>query len=388
MHGPESRNHEPLMESVVQREERIARLAGERAVRSVAGVEDRALTRASLPVSMVGTSSIPGARPVSVREALGLPDVQACVRAFAGVFAQVQLQAVRDGLDGPMRAREAAADRLLERPEDGVSAAAWRGRLGTHMAVYGEAFIGLARDGDDRIAALQLLDPSVVAVEILAGRRQFVVPDALGQPRRLSTSDVLHVCGPVSLDGVRALGPIRSAPLAFQLARAVAEHATRTFSSGTKTQTIVSVKGQGPAADEVSDNLMRELKARPDGVVVVDGDVVDVQRLGATNTESDLIASARWATQLIARSMGLPMSVVGEGIGDSMTYSNSQAQMAALAGLHLRPFLECVIGALALCDELFYGGLRPRWMLEDAPLDPDRGFGAAATTPTPLEAPR
>jgi len=200
------------VESVAEREERIARLAGERAVRSSPGAEDRALTRASLPVSMLGTSTIPGARPVSVREALGLPDVQACVRAFAGVFAMVELVAVRDGLEGPLRAREAPADRLLERPEDGVSAAAWRGRLGTHLALYGEAFLGLARDGEGRIAALQLLDPAVVTVEIIAGRRQFQVPDALGQPRRLTTSDVLHVLGPVSLDGVRALGPIRSAP--------------------------------------------------------------------------------------------------------------------------------------------------------------------------------
>jgi HK97 family phage portal protein len=372
------------MESVAEREDRIARLAGERAVRSSAGAEDRALTRASPPASMLGASSIPGARPVSVREALGLPDVQACVRAFAGVFAMVPLVAVRDGLEGPMRAREAPADRLLERPEDGVAAAAWRGRLGTHLAVHGEAFIGLARDGEGRIAALQLLDPAVVEVEIVAGRRQFQVPDALGQPRRLSTSDVLHVCGPVSLDGVRALGPIKSAPLAFALARSIGEHAVRTFSSGAKTQTIVSVKGQGPAADEVSDNLMRELKARPDGVVVVDGDVVDVQRLGASNVEADMIASARWASQLIARSMGLPASaVLGETVGDSATYVNAQSQLAALAGLHLRPYLEAVVGALALCDELFFGGLRPRWALEDAPLDPERGFGAAPATPNP-----
>lgn len=373
------------MESVAQREQRIAALE-ERRDRVPAGGESRALTRASLPAVMLGASTIGDGRPVSIRAALALPDVQACVRAFAGVFAMVPLQAVRDTHDGAVRAVGTRAEGLLERPEDGVSAAAWRGRLGTHLAVYGEGFIGLARDGEGRIAALQLLDPSVVQVEIVAGRRQFVVPDVFGTPRRLSTADALHVLGPVSLDGVRALGPIKSAPLAFQLARAVAEHATRTFTGGARVQTIVSVRGQGPAADEMMANLSRELRARPDGVAVIDGDAVDVKTLGSTNVEAEMIAAARWATQLVARTMGLPPNVVGEGIGDSMTYSNSQAQMAALAGLHLRPYLEATVGALNLCDELFAPGLRARWMLEDAPLDPERGFGAAPTPTTGLEA--
>lgn len=375
------------MESLHENRMRVATLESARAERRgdetrafLPAGEERDITRASLPEVMLGASGIGGARPVSIRQALALPDVQACVRAFAGVFAMVPLQAVRDGLDGPVRAVAAAADRLLERPEDGVSAAAWRGRLGTHLAVHGEGFIGLARDGEGRIAALQLLDPGVVQVEIVAGRRQFVVPDALGRPRRLSTADVLHVLGPVSLDGVRALGPIKSAPLAFQLARAVAEHAVRTFNGGAKVQTIVSVRGQGAAADETMRNLSREFSARPDGVAFIDGEVVDVRTLGSTNREAEMIASARWATQLVARTMGLPPTVVGEGIGDSMTYTNSQAQMAALAGLHLRPYLEATVGALSLCDELFFGGLRARWMLEDAPLDPARGFGAAAPT--------
>lgn len=369
------------MESVAERAQRIesleARRGGVESRELARGGEERALTRAGLPAAMLGASAFGEGSPVSVRAALALPDVQACVRAFSGVFAQVPLAAVRDTHDGHVPAVGTLAERLLERPEDGVAAPAWRGRLGVHLAVYGEAFIGLARDADDQIAALQLLDPTVVQVEVVAGRREFVIPDALGTPRRLGTTDVLHVMGPTSLDGVRALSPIRSAPLAFQLARAVAEHATRTFLSGARVQTVISVKGQGPDAGEVMANLSRELRARPDGVAVVDGDAVDVQRLGATNVEADLIGSARWATQLVARTMGLPPTVVGEGIGDSMTYSNSQAQMAALAGLHLRPYLECVVGALALCDELFFGGLRPHWALEDAPLDPERGFGSA-----------
>lgn len=334
-----------------------------------------------LPASVTGRPA-PG-----ILEALRLPDVRACVAHYASTFALVPLEVMRETPEGPVPTTGTAAADLLERPSDGMTAAAWRGQVGTHMALYGESLIAKWRDVDGQVVELQPLDPASVEVRRDGRRRLFVWHDDRGRRHELTTEDVLHAIGPLTIDGVRGSSPIRDAPLAFEVARAIAEHAARTFSAGARVQTVVAVQG-GADADDRMANLARDLRTRPDGLVIVRADEIDVKSLGASNTESDLVAAARWASQLVARAMHVPATAIGETAGDSMTYANAQAELRAMAGLYLRPALICVQDALSLDDELLPGPLLARFAIDDVPLDPERGFGSAdPVTPPRQETP-
>ncbi len=152
------------------------------------GVESRDLTRESLPASMLGGSSIGGAAGDYPRGA------RAAGRA--GV-SQGFGRGLRDDAAGG-GARRAGGSRPRDRLRGRSTAPASRGRgqrsclaraPEDHPALHGAGFVGLARDGDGRVAALELLDPSVVQVEIVAGRRQFVVhlaPATDGSDRKCS----------------------------------------------------------------------------------------------------------------------------------------------------------------------------------------------------------
>lgn len=339
--------------------------------------ERRTLTSDDLPESMRLPASVTGRPAPSIVEALRLPDVRACVQHYAGVFALVPLRVLRETPEGPVETTGTAAEALLARPSDGMAASAWRGQLGTHLALYGEALIAKWRDGAGEVVELALLDPRSVEVKRVGRRRLFVWHDERGVRHELTTGDVIHVIGPLTVDGIRGSSPIIDAPLAFEVHRAVVEHAARTFSAGTRVQTIVGVSA-GADADDRLKNLARELQARPDGVAFVRTDEVDVKSIGSSNRDSDLVAAARWASQLVARAMHVPPTAIGETAGDSMTYANAQSELQALAGVYLRPALVAAQDALSADEELFAGPLVARFALDDVPLDPARGFGGAS----------
>jgi HK97 family phage portal protein len=371
------------MENVEERAQRIARLEAQR---GRPPVEDRALTRSTLPGVFFPQTGAGDA--VSVRSALGLVDVFASVSVYARMFTLLPWHAYRKTGEGRVRLDDSLLGRLLRKPAPGVSPAAWRGHLGTTLAVAGEAFVGLYRDADARIVALGLLHPDRMEVALIDGAPLYTYTGEDGTRQYLAGRDVIHVRGPLSLDGLRGCSPIRYCREVFSTAKSIGEHAGQTWQSGAMPPGVLKVPA-GPTADDLMANLDRAWHQRGRGrVAVLQGDIA-FEAVGVNNSDSEFIASAAWSSQAVARAFGLPPWAIFTATSDSsLQYSTTEGQLKALVTHSLAAWFVAAEDAFSANAELCPGDLychvevegvmrpdhqaRAEWYAKA--LDPERGW--------------
>jgi HK97 family phage portal protein len=347
------------VETTTEREQRVARLEDRRAG---GRVEDRAITRESLPPVMVtGTSAGP---VISPRNALSVPAAWACVRALVDAASSLPLHCHRRTPAGRVRADDTATAALLDRPAPGVTQPAFLGHLMTCLQLHGEAFVSKWRDETGRVSQLGMFDPSLVEIEVQGGMPWYTVTVSDPVPRTvvLGPADVIHVRGPLTLDGVRGASPVKIVREAFGYAAALVEHGSRTFSNGAVPRGVLYLEDGGPAAEEMLQNLARDFEARHRGasnagkVALLTG-AVKFQPVSMSNSDSEWLGSCRYSDAQIASIWRVPPWVIGADTGSSLTYATVAEQLRAFVMFSLRPWLVSIEAAYNADAELFPGGL-------------------------------
>ena len=324
--------------------------------------EDRSLTVESLPPSMVPVSA---AGPVvTTRNALAVPAAWACVRALVDAASSLPMHVYRRTDRGRTRADDAPVAALLRQPAPGITQPAFLGHLMTCLQLHGEAFVSKWRDAEGRVAQLGLFDPSLVQVDVQGGVPFYTVTTADDEPRVLilTTADVIHVRGPLTLDGVRGVSPVRMVREAFGYAAALVEHGARTFANGASPRGVLYVEDGGPQAEEMLTNLGRDFEARHRGAsnagrIALLTSAVRFQPVQMTNADAEWLGSCRFSEAQIAQIFRVPPWVIGAESGSSLTYSTVAEQMRAFVTFSLRPWLVSIEAALNADAELFPAGL-------------------------------
>ncbi len=316
------------------------------------------MTAASLPaaMSMGGTAAGP---IVTTRNALAVPAAWACVRALVDACSSLPLHVYRRTSAGRVRAENTPTGGLLDLPAPGVTQPAFLGHLMTSLQLHGEAFVSKWRDPAGRVAQLGLFDPSLVEVEVVGGLPMYTVTVNDPQPRTvtLTPADVIHVRGPLTLDGVRGASPVKVVREGFGFAAAVQEHGSRTFANGASPSGVLQVE-PGPHAGEAVENLKVAWEARHRGVsnagrvALLTGNV-KFQQVGWSNQDSEWLASCHYSDAQIARIFAVPPWVINAQTSDSLTYSTVSEQARAFVIFSLRPWLVSIEAALAADAELF-----------------------------------
>lgn len=315
--------------------------------------EDRALTRETLP-SVLFPQASTGDAP-SVRSAMGLVDVYAAASVFARMFALLPWHHYgRTAGGGRRQLDDSTLGRLLRQPAAGIAAPAWRGHLGSTLALHGEAFVGIYRDGKGEPAQLGMLHPERVEVSIDGGEPLYTYTSEAGRRQDLTSRDVVHVRGPLTLDGVRGCSPIRHLRVTFATAKSLGEHADATWASNGVPPGLLKVP-PGPGSDETAANLEREWHKRKKGrVAVLQGDVA-FERIGLSNEDAQWVESANWSTQTVCRAFGLPPWALFAPSGESLQYSTVEGQLKAVITFSLAAWLSCAEGAFTAHPELCPG---------------------------------
>lgn len=351
-----------------------------------ARAEDRALTRSNVPALFFPTAAAGDA--LSVRSAMSNVDVFASVSVYARLFALLPWHAYRKAGGSRIRLDDSLLGRLLRRPAPGVSPSAWRGHLGTTLAVHGEAFCGIYRDAEGHPVALGMLHPDRMTVELIDGAPAYTYTGDDGLQQYLTSRDVVHVRGPLSLDGLRGCSPIRFCRDVFSTAASITAHAGETWASGAMPPGLLRVP-VGPTSDELMENLDRAWHQRGRGrVAVLQGDI-SFEAVGVNNSDSEFIASAAWSSQSVARAFGLPPWAIYTATSDSsLQYSTVEGQLKALITHSMAAWFVAAEDAFTANAELCPGDLychvevegvmrpdhqaRADWYAKA--LDPERGW--------------
>lgn len=139
-------------------------------------VEERALTTVDLPWLAQPTAA---GIAVTPEGALRLVDVLACVRLLAESASILPLKAYRRTEDGREPYTGRLAD-LLERPSPATCQANLIAQTVASMAMRGNAYWGLFRNGEGVVEQLAILPPDRVAVELVGGSPMYTVSGAHG----------------------------------------------------------------------------------------------------------------------------------------------------------------------------------------------------------------
>jgi HK97 family phage portal protein len=191
--------------------------------------------RGEVPLSGVGLPTVwSGTRYWNLEpvEALAIADVWSCVRVLADTVSSLPLHVYRKTERGRQRVTSGRLVELLEHPAPGVSEADLTSTLMTHLAIWGNGYLGKLRGPDGQVAQLTLLHPDRVQPELVDGRLRFRYDPPKGGQQLLTEADVVHVKG-LSVDGLVGLSAVSQAARVLGLSDSLVKHAMSYFESET-----------------------------------------------------------------------------------------------------------------------------------------------------------
>lgn len=316
-------------------------------------VEDRSLSRESLPTQMLATTA--AGTSVSVRGSLALADVYSCVRLLSDVCSTLPLKVYRRTGTSRQQVHN-ATDALLQNPAPGVTMSQLVAGMVAHYSLWGEVFVGLIRDGGE-VQQIELLAPDRVLVQLVNGEPVYQYSAPLGQIFfGLTRRDVVH-CRGMSLDGLRGASPIALCRNALGLSAALSQEAESFACNSSTPHGILTVPG-GAGAQESAENLAAAWRERHRGsakagtVAVLSGDV-GFTPISMSRRDAEYVASRELSTREIARLWRIPPSLINADSAGGLTYATVELEGLSLARYTLAPILSGLEQALSSVPDLF-----------------------------------
>ena len=272
-------------------------------------------------------------------EALAIADVWSCVRVLSDAVSSLPLHVYRRTDTGRERVTSGRLVDLLDRPSPGVTEADLTSTLMSHLAVWGNGYIGKFRQQGE-VAQLGLLHPDRVRPELKDGQLRYRYSPGTGPSQLLSEADVVHVKG-LSVDGLNGLSAVSQAARVLGLSDSLVRHAMSFFEAKTTRPAGVLRLGDPDSApseegrQRTIEGLQNELK--PHGLLVVTGDV-QYENVAHRLDDSQFEQQRRLAAQEVARVFRVPPNMIGAGSGgDSLTYSTVEQQSLDFVRYSLQP---------------------------------------------------
>jgi HK97 family phage portal protein len=291
-------------------------LLGRTAVASQPTAEKRSLTLSDY-TSWLGLSHAGNAANETVSEntALGLTAVYRSVNVIAGTIAGLPLKTYRTQPDDT-RVRVAS---FLDEPAgpDGETPFAFIETLVSHLCLHGNAYGFHRYNGVGAVAAIQLLSPSAVTVELdpsRPGGRKFTVVMGDGTSQEFSEQDITHIKA-MSTDGLYGVSPIGACRNAIGSGIAGDKAAGRMFSNGLLLGGVVSVPEDmdEDQAKEIQAGLRNRMSgAHHAGDIAVVNAALDFKPWTMNAQDAQFIESRAFSVEEIARMYGVPKVLLAE----------------------------------------------------------------------------
>ena len=194
---------------------------------------------------------------ISVKTAVEVATVFACMRVIANGIAQVPLKLMRESVDG--KSRLPAKDhplyeKLGTRPNDWQTSFEYREMLAMHLVLCGNAYSFINRSNRAGIMELVPFEPGQVTVKRAEDwTLTYEVRAANGSVQVFPAQAIWHVRGP-SWNSWQGLEAVQLAREAIGLAMATEEQQARMQKNGVRSSGVYSVEGT------LKDNQYQELK--------------------------------------------------------------------------------------------------------------------------------
>jgi HK97 family phage portal protein len=309
----------------------------------------------------------PSAYSSTPERALAIGDVWACVRVLSDAAASVPLIPYRRTATGRVPLSTGKLASLLDRPAPATTQANLVAQMVSHLALWGNCYLGKFRGEDGRVEQLGLLFPDYVSVEMQAGLPLYTVTDpATGRQAKHGIDDITHIKA-MSTDGLLGLSPIKQCKIALAAAGGLGEFTAAFFENGGRPSGIITLP-QGTSTDALT-SLSMQAAGRHGGarnahrIAVITGEMSWTPMTGPLD-DLQFVEQRKLSTAEIARIFRVPPWMIGASSGDSQTYSNVEQQQLAFVTHSLRPWLVVIEQAISADSDLCPSNVYVEFLLD------------------------
>ena len=250
---------------------------------------------------------------VNTETALGVPAVWSAVNFLSGTIAGLPLRIYRQVKDGY---EEVKADGGMALPailgvsvNDGMSSFEWRKYTFDQVFTGGRGLTYIERDGRGAVVNLHALDPTLVAVRMVDGRKLYDVRIGGATTKTYAAADIIDIPFMLEHDFVSHRGPISTHRDAIGMAIAASRYGSKAFQSGGVPPAVMTGPFQsGAAATRASEdvaNTMAKL-AREGRPVMALPLGHELKSIGFNPEQMQLLELQRFSIEQVARIYSLP----------------------------------------------------------------------------------
>lgn len=278
---------------------------------------------------------------VTPETALQVAAVWCCVKILAETEAQLPLGVYRRENGTVMPATDHQNYELLHNsPNPEMSAMDFRMSQTAQLALWGNCYSRIARNGKGQVIGLWPLQSKLMAVKRDSRGELAYQYSAGGSYESYNSSDILHV-RTLSFDGINGISPVAQLNNPVGLSMALEEFAGRYFGNGA----IPAIALEHPArlGPEAVRNIKESWKSMYGGnqhahetAVLEEG--MKIQVLGTDPQKSQSVESRKFQIGEIARAYRMPLHMIGDL--DRATFSNIEQQSLEFVVYTLMPWLE------------------------------------------------
>lgn len=278
---------------------------------------------------------------VTPETSLAYSAVLACVRVLAEGVAQLPLILYQRKTRGRERATNHPLYNLLKTsPNPVITSFEWREAMMAHLALWGNAFNEIERDGAGKPVALWPLVPEKMMVtENGNGERRYGYPLESGQHVTLRADQVLHIPG-FGYDGLVGRSLIRLAREAVGLGIAAQRYGATVFGNGEVPGGVL--QHPGVLGDEAFKRLKGSWAAEHHGLsqanrLAILEEGMTYQKTGIPPEDAQFLETRRFQRTEIASIFRVPPHMIGDL--DRATFSNIEQQSLDFVIATLGPWL-------------------------------------------------
>lgn len=292
-------------------------------VRSVASEYDFQQRSAIVPPPRSATSG------VTTTDALGIAAVYRGVSILSNAIKQIGVHLYRDDV------RLESTPLWVKQPDDKITRAEFMARTVNSLALSGNAYWLISRNGRGETVKLEVLNPFQVQIETTDITDELAGYIYRGKVK-YTPADIQHL-KMLSVPGNHyGLGPLQACQPELRNAKDTRDFASRWFSDSGMAAQVVSPKV--PVSPDTLSDIAESLRSAQTGGSVVAPTELSIQNLFLNPRDAMFIDVQNWNTSQVCRILGIPANMMLAEAGSSMTYSNVEQEQIAFTRYSLSAY--------------------------------------------------
>ena len=280
---------------------------------------------------------------VTASTSMQLLTVYGCVRLISDSISTLPVDVYREFPDGTKQ--EISTPVWLRSPTVDLSFSEWCSQVLSSLLLHGNAYVWVTRNESNAIVELVPLDPTVVTVRRVNGRKTFLIH---GVDRGL---EIVHIKGLMLAGSDVGYSPIEAARQSVGLGLAATKFGGEFFAGeGNMPGVIEAPRPIQPAkATELAAMWRRKRSKGGRGLPGVLDDGMTWRPTGVTNEQAQFLATRNYTAAEIAGQMFLlDPSDLGIAVsGSSLSYANLEQRNARRVQVTLLPWIVRIEAALS-----------------------------------------